>query len=94
MSDDDLMPKRVDPPWMAYAKCADLDPEVFFPGPNGDTATPKAVCHDCPVRLACLEHAIANDERHGIWGGTTIHERRRIRRQRGLSKIRLRAVAS
>jgi WhiB family redox-sensing transcriptional regulator len=30
----------------------------------------------------CLEHALANNEHHGIWGGTSERERRRIRRIR------------
>ena len=34
------------------------------------------------MREACLEHALANREREGIWGGTTERERRRIHRQR------------
>ena len=39
----------------------------------------KAVCASCPVRVECLEHAIAVDERYGIWGGLTQDERRLLR---------------
>jgi WhiB family transcriptional regulator, redox-sensing transcriptional regulator len=40
----------------------------------------KAVCASCPVRIECLEHAVAADERYGIWGGLTHDERRQLRR--------------
>jgi WhiB family redox-sensing transcriptional regulator len=40
------------------------------------------VCAGCPVRLQCLEMALQNDERFGIWGGLSERERRRVRLQR------------
>ena len=43
----------------------------------------KAICSTCPVREACLEHALSAREREGIWGGATERERRRILRQGG-----------
>ena len=49
---------------------------------EADAAEAKSVCAVCPVRQACLEHALAHREREGIWGGTTERERRRIVRQR------------
>ena len=39
----------------------------------------KSVCAACPVQLQCLEHAIAVDERYGIWGGLNQDERRLLR---------------
>lgn len=39
----------------------------------------KAVCATCPVRADCLHHAIAVDERYGIWGGLNQDERRLLR---------------
>jgi WhiB family redox-sensing transcriptional regulator len=36
------------------------------------------------VREQCLEYALANGEKFGIWGGLSERERRRIRRQRAL----------
>jgi WhiB family transcriptional regulator, redox-sensing transcriptional regulator len=66
------------------ARCAqrDQDPEIWFPA-NGDRAAAeraKAICRVCPVRSACLEWALAANERTGIWGGTTPNERRALRR--------------
>ncbi|REF00265.1 WhiB family transcriptional regulator [Thermomonospora umbrina] len=43
-------------------------------------AKAKDVCAACPVRDACLDWAIAHDERHGTWGGTTSSERAALRR--------------
>jgi WhiB family redox-sensing transcriptional regulator len=40
----------------------------------------KAICRTCPVRAACLAHALRVDERHGIWGGMTDAERRELPR--------------
>ncbi|MGH8979539.1 MAG: WhiB family transcriptional regulator [Acidimicrobiales bacterium] len=74
--------------WRKWAACRGIDVEVFFPDPDSDSdeevdAEPaKAVCGVCPVRQACLEHALANREREGVWGGATERERRRILRQR------------
>ena len=70
--------------WRKRAACRGLDAEIFFPGTDdeGDAAAAKAICAVCPVRHACLEHALASREREGVWGGTTERERRRIVRQR------------
>jgi WhiB family redox-sensing transcriptional regulator len=72
------------PPELPGAQCAqrDQDPELWFPA-DGDRAAAehaKAICRVCPVRSACLEWALAANERTGIWGGTTPNERRALRR--------------
>jgi WhiB family redox-sensing transcriptional regulator len=38
------------------------------------------VCRSCDVRAECLEYALENDERFGIWGGMSERERRRLKR--------------
>jgi WhiB family transcriptional regulator, redox-sensing transcriptional regulator len=70
--------------WRKRAACRGIDVEIFFPESDDDAEAEaaKAVCDACPVRQACLEHALAHREREGIWGGTTERERRRILRQR------------
>ncbi len=68
--------------WRKRAACRGIDPEVFYPASDEDAGQAKAICAVCPVREACLEHALANREREGIWGGATERERRRIHRQR------------
>jgi len=66
--------------WVLEAKCLDADPEAFFPEKGGSTREAKRICSACPVRNECLEHALTNDERFGIWGGLSERERRRMKR--------------
>ena len=68
--------------WMAEGECNGLDPALFYPDQGGDAATPKRICSTCPVRVQCLEYALLTNERHGIWGGVSERERRRMRAER------------
>jgi WhiB family transcriptional regulator, redox-sensing transcriptional regulator len=65
--------------WREDALCAETDPEAFFPEKGGSTREAKRVCSGCSVRAECLESALENDERFGIWGGLSERERRRLR---------------
>ena len=67
--------------WQDRALCAQTDPEAFFPEKGGSTREAKRVCRGCEVRAECLDYALGNDERFGIWGGLSERERRRIKRQ-------------
>ena len=69
--------------WQERALCAQTDPEAFFPEKGGSTREAKRVCVSCEVRAECLEYALANDERFGIWGGLSERERRRLKKQAG-----------
>lgn len=66
--------------WQADALCAQVDPEAFFPEKGGSTRDAKRICGSCDVRAECLEWALENDERFGIWGGMSERERRKLRR--------------
>ena len=68
--------------WMDEANCAGVDAELFFPTKGQSTHQAKEVCRGCSVRLACLEHALVNSEKFGIWGGLSERQRRRMRRDR------------
>lgn len=68
------------PPWADDALCAQTDPEAFYPEQGGSSRDAKRVCLACPLRDDCLTYALAHGERHGIWGGLTAHERRRLTR--------------
>lgn len=73
--------------WAEFAACKDEDPELFFPvsevGPGErQTAQAKAVCARCPVRDLCLGFALENGLDHGVFGGTTPDERRKLTRSR------------
>ena len=68
--------------WRQRAACRGVDPDVFYPVSDDDADEAKQICGDCAVRQPCLEYALANRERDGVWGGATERERRRIVRQR------------
>ena len=68
--------------WRQKGACRGLDPETFYPASDDDAGPAKAICGICTVREPCLEYALVNRERDGIWGGATEKERRRMLRQR------------
>lgn len=72
----------MDTPWSKRAACRGLDPIIFFPLTDDEADSAKAVCSGCDVRELCLEHALGQREREGVWGGCTERERRRIIRRR------------
>jgi WhiB family transcriptional regulator, redox-sensing transcriptional regulator len=68
-------------------------PELFFPVAMGgaglaEITRAKAVCSRCPVRRQCLDYAIETGQSHGVWGGTTVDERRAIARRRARALAR------
>ncbi|WP_052915702.1 WhiB family transcriptional regulator [Mycobacterium haemophilum] len=65
--------------WQDQALCAQSNPEVFFPAKGGAVREAKEICLLCKVRIACLEYALQHDERFGVWGGLSEHERRSLR---------------
>ena len=66
--------------WQERALCAQTDPEAFFPEKGGSTREAKRVCMACEVRVQCLDYALENDERFGIWGGLSERERRKVKK--------------
>lgn len=67
-------------PWLERAACVDVAISVFYPEDGADLMEALLICGSCPVRAACLDHALATRELHGIWGGTTPEERRSMMR--------------
>jgi WhiB family redox-sensing transcriptional regulator len=70
------------PAWQRSANCLGVDPDLFFPERGGSTREAKEVCRGCVVRQECLQYALDNGEKFGIWGGLSERERRRLRRRR------------
>jgi hypothetical protein len=64
------------------ALCAQTDPEAFFPVKGQANTVAKRICAQCPIRLRCLEVAIANNYRDGVWGGLSPRERAAIARRK------------
>ena len=73
-----LVPNRE--PWMEQGVCAQTDPDAFFPDKGGATRHAKAICRTCSVQDECLQYALDNGERYGVWGGYSERERRRVLR--------------
>jgi WhiB family transcriptional regulator, redox-sensing transcriptional regulator len=72
--------------WQSRANCMGVDPELFFPERGASTREAKEVCRGCVVKDDCLEYALANGEKFGIWGGLSERERRKVRRARALAR--------
>ncbi len=82
----DLLLQTPEPIWQRQANCMGVDPDLFFPERGASTREAKEVCRGCVVQEDCLEYALANGEKFGIWGGLSERERRRIRRRRSLER--------
>jgi WhiB family redox-sensing transcriptional regulator len=74
IGDDDLR-------WQARGRCAETDPEAFFPEKGGSTREAKMICRGCEVRGECLQYALDRDERFGVWGGLSERQRRALKRE-------------
>jgi hypothetical protein len=62
-------------------------PDAFFPeqGENGSTTQwAKDQCAKCPALQLCAEYGLNHQPYHGIWGGLTVMDRRRINKLRGV----------
>ena len=80
-------PEEEDLGWQDLALCAEVDPGLFFIEKGGSTAPAKRVCQACEVRGECLEYALTHEAiaAHGVWGGKSERERRRLKQQRATS---------
>lgn len=72
-----------DEDWRSQSACLTADPELFFPlssvGPSLEQLSEaKMICGKCPVREECLEFALSTHQVHGVWGGTSEDERRKL----------------
>jgi len=68
--------------WRQKAACIGYPPEAFFPTDGVGVDAARQICAECTVRDPCLEYALANRENHGVWGGCSERERRRILKRR------------
>jgi WhiB family redox-sensing transcriptional regulator len=68
--------------WMAHGACRNYPPAVFFPSDGVGVERARAICATCPVVAECLEHALEHRIDHGVWGGCSERERRRILKRR------------
>ena len=57
-------------------------PPSYFPSDGLGVESAQQVCASCSVRAECLEYALLHRIEHGVWGGASERERRRILRRR------------
>ncbi len=76
--------------WQRMASCKGPHADLFYP-PNtterreekaNREADAKSICNDCPVKVECLDYAIAINETYGIWGGLNELERKNLTTRR------------
>ncbi len=70
--------------WRAQGSCRGKSIGLFFADEDDffSEREAKKVCASCAVREQCLEQALADREKVGIWGGFSPTERRRMLRRR------------
>jgi WhiB family redox-sensing transcriptional regulator len=83
----------MDTEWMAEGNCKDQSPSMFFPSDGVGVEVARRICATCPVQGPCLEYALSYRIDHGVWGGCSERERRRILKRRRLAAGEITLVA-
>lgn len=78
-------PPETTQPWMADGLCRNYAPGIFFPSDGVGVDKARRICAECPVKYDCAEYALTYRIEHGVWGGTSERERRRILAERRLA---------
>ncbi len=73
---------------MKRALCAGEPPDVFFPSDGVGVLRAQKICASCPVVEDCLEYALAHHISHGVWGGSSERQRRRLQHQRQQERMK------
>ena len=71
-----------DTSWMTRGSCASIPPSTFFPSDGSGVEVARKICASCTVKVPCLEYALEQRIDHGVWGGCSERERRRISKRR------------
>jgi WhiB family redox-sensing transcriptional regulator len=67
---------------MQRGLCREIPPATFFPSDGVGVEIARRICATCPVQEPCLEYALEQRIDHGVWGGCSERERRRILKRR------------
>ncbi|MGH1503994.1 MAG: WhiB family transcriptional regulator [Acidimicrobiales bacterium] len=77
----------MDTTWMASGNCNNHPPAVFFPSDGVGVEVAKEICATCPAKGPCLEYALEHRVDHGVWGGASERQRRRILKARRAERL-------
>ncbi len=77
----------MDADWMSGGKCRELSPSIFFPSDGVGVQAAQKICAECPVAAECLQYALEERVDHGVWGGKSERERRRMLRRRRVGQV-------
>lgn len=68
--------------WMNSGNCNNYEQSVMYPNDTAGVQAAKVICRSCVIRVECLEYALTNREKYGVWGGQSEGARRKILRLR------------
>jgi WhiB family redox-sensing transcriptional regulator len=83
----------MDTGWMANGNCRVEPPSTFFPSDGTGVIIAQRICESCPVKAPCLEYALVNRIEHGVWGGASERQRRRLLKKRRMDVAATKALA-
>jgi WhiB family redox-sensing transcriptional regulator len=69
---------------MSSGRCRLEPPSTFFPSDGMGVIVAQRICEECPVKVECLEYALAHRIDHGVWGGASERQRRRLLKARSV----------
>ena len=67
--------------WQDHASCRGSATTDFFQdevGFQANYASQRIMCAQCPVRIECLDFALDNHIKYGLWGGIAPRNRRDV----------------
>lgn len=68
--------------WQEHATCRSVGPDPWFPEHGVSSREAQKICRTaCPVVMECLQYALDNRERNGVWGGMTYRQRLKYQQQ-------------
>ncbi len=62
--------------------------DLFFSSEPAEQGAAQGICAECPVRRACLAHALDQEVEWGVWGGVVFWDGAAFHRRRGRGRPR------
>lgn len=83
----------VRPDWFDDRACIGVPTNVFYPDNRSRPIVALRICDRCPVRRQCLQRALDNGEKYGVFGGMTANQRKNLVARRRWADKKRRGVA-